>query len=245
VDKLIQKIPESGSTSTHSSSLTSKDPPPPLDPRNYRHVRFWTAKSFDEYIGNLVGETDGLATRQKRRGRRMKSDEEEDTHPYLETVDGMSVPRHILAKVGQKARRLWQALNTAGLAPASWGKASEIAYTYFHGEMLNEPEFEFFRYCEGNWKIKRWTTKAYASWKHNHIKQDDIEEAKTLIPKKRKLKLLDNPTLLQIGSDNEDSILGNNSAGPMTAFKSASPEINEPMLSAPRSLTPQATQVRI
>ena len=138
-------------------------------------MQFWTSKSFDDYLNNLMGETDGLATRCKKRGRRPKSEDEDDAdkYPYLKMADGGSVPREILTKVGQKAQRLWQALNSAGLAPISWGKASEIAYTYFHSEMLNEHEFQFFRYCKGNWKINRWATKAYASWKHNHLKPGD------------------------------------------------------------------------
>jgi len=101
----------------------------------------------------LTGETDGLATQQKRRGRQRKSEGNEDRHPYLENADGSAIPRETLVKVGQKARRLWQAMNDAGLAPSSWGKASEKAYKYFNSEMLNEPGFEFFRYCKGNWKI--------------------------------------------------------------------------------------------
>ena len=44
-------------------------------------------------------------------------------------------------------------MNGTSLAPSFWGKASENAYKYFNSEMLNEPGFEFFRYCEGNWKI--------------------------------------------------------------------------------------------
>ena len=104
-----------------------------------------------------------------------------------------------MVKVGQKARRLWQALNTAGLAPTSWGKASKVAYTYFNGEMLNEPEFEFFRYCEGNWKITRWATKAYASWKHNHLKLG-VDDGKTPCTNKRKRQHLDNLSL-QIGDE--------------------------------------------
>ena len=112
------------------------------------------------------------------------------------------IPREILVKVGQKARRLWQALNTAGLAPSSWGKASEVAYNYFNCEMLNEPAFEFFRYCEGNWKLTRWATKAYASWKHNHLKSGDTDNRNT---SKRKRELLDDPSLLQIGDEQSEN----------------------------------------
>jgi hypothetical protein len=196
LDKLIQTGPKSVSSS-HSLPMC-KDLPPPLDPRAFCNIRFWTAKSFDTYYSDLVGETDGLATKQKRRGRRRKSSEGKDRHPYLETVDGAPIPREILVNVGHKARRLWQALNTAGLAPSSWGKASEVAYNYFHSEMLNEPEFEFFRYCDGNWKITRWATKAYASWKHNHLKPNDPGT------NKRKRSLLDDPALLQINSESAE-----------------------------------------
>jgi hypothetical protein len=90
-------------------------------------------------------------------------------------------------------------MNTAGLAPSPWGKASELAYNYFNCEMLNEPEFEFLRYCEGNWKINRWATKAYTSWRHNHLKPGD--NGKTQYASKRKRELLDDPLLVQIGDD--------------------------------------------
>lgn len=200
LDKLIQNSPKSG---TFSNSLPAgKDMPPPLDPKNYPNVQFWTAKSFERFSGNLVGETDGLATRQKKRGRRRRSSEGKDRHPYLETMDSGQISQEMLIKVGQKARRLWQALSTAGLAPSSWGKASEVAYTYFNSKMLNEPKFEFFRYCKGNWKITQWTTKAYASWKRNHLQvgSNEADNRKTHTGK-RKRELLDDPTLLQIGDE--------------------------------------------
>ena len=52
-------------------------------------------------------------------------------------------------------------MNAHGLAPTSWRNASKDAYIYFNSEMLNEPEFEFHRYGESNWKPSRWATKAY------------------------------------------------------------------------------------
>lgn len=207
LEKLMQKVPEIGAASVHSKALpAAKDLPAPLDPKDYRRIQFWTAKSFETYCNDLVGETDGLATRHKKRGRRPKDDEDDDRHPYLETVDGTSVAREVLVKVGQKARRLWQALNTAGLAPSSWGKASEVAYTYFNSQMLNEADFQFFRYCEGNWKLNRWATKAYASWKHNHLKTAEGDDRKAARNLKRKREALDDPGLFQISDDeNRDS----------------------------------------
>ena len=159
------------------------------------------------YCKASTGETDGLATQQKRRGRRRKSECNEDRYPYLENADGSPIPQETIVKVGQKARRLWQGMNTAGLAPPSWGKASEKAYKYFNSEMLNEPRFEFFRYCEGNWKITRWATRAYASWARNHFKSSDAGDSKTPCATKRKRDQLDDPLLLQIDDDKtEDSL---------------------------------------
>ena len=228
LDKLIQTSPASGSP--FNSLPIKKDPPPPLDQAKYSHIRFWTAKSFDAHFSGLVGETDGLATKEKRRGRHRNADKDEDRHPYLETVHGTQIPRETLVKVGQKARRLWQALNTAGLAPPSWGKANEVAYTYFHGEMLNDPEFEFFRYCEGNWKITRWATKAYASWKYNHLRPNNAEDGRTSGTNKRKRELLDDPSLLQIEHEMPEAtplpLLGPSESAsestPVTTHRSAS-----------------------
>jgi hypothetical protein len=202
LDKLIQSAPNTGLSSTTLS--TGKDLPPPLDPKDYPQVRFWTTKSFEEYCDSITGETDGLATQQRRRGRRRKSESNEDRHPYLENKDGSAIPREVLINVGQKARRLWQSLNSAGLAPSSWGKASEDAYLYFVGGMLNVPEFEFFRYCEGNWKVTRWATKAYASWAHNHVNSGEAGDRKTVRPNKRKHGYLEDPSLLQIEDDKDE-----------------------------------------
>jgi hypothetical protein len=208
IDKLIQSVPNTGqgSKSLNNCLPNHIDLPPPLDPKDYCQVRFWTTKSFEAYCDSISGDTDALATQQKRRGRRRKSEANDDRHPYLENADGSPIPRDVLVKVGQKARRLWQSLNTGGFAPSSWGKASEGAYNYFNSEMLNVPEFIFFRYCEGNWKIVRWATKAYASWAHNHLRSSNASESKPSRVNKRKHEVLDDPSLFQINSDKNEDI---------------------------------------
>jgi hypothetical protein len=162
------------------------------------------------------------------------SQSDEDPHPYLENADGSTIPREILAKVGQKARRLWQSMNAAGQAPLSWGKASENVYIYFNSEMLNEPEFIFFRYCEDNWKITRWATKAYASWAYNHIKSSDAGHSKTPHANKRKREDLDDPLLLQIDDDKNESTPGPSSSS--IPIKNNSDTLASPAPSSPASV---------
>jgi hypothetical protein len=231
LDKLIQNVSTIGLSPTNATLSTHKDMPPPLDPKNFPQVRFWTAKSFEEYCNNSVGETNALATQQRKRGRCGKSEGNDDRHPYLENEDGSAIPRETLVKVGQRARRLWQALVTAGLAPSSWGKASENAYTYFNNEMLNEPELQFFRYCEGNWKLLRWAARAYSSWTRNHLKSSDADNSKTQRANKRKREPLDDPSLLQIDNDNRDDIVITSESGPIEDHSNtfASPSLPVPV----------------
>ena len=125
-------------------------------------------------------------------------------------MDGSAIPRDILVKVGQRARRLWQTLNSGSLAPPSWGKASENAYMYFNAEMLNEPDFEFFRYCESNWKLMRWATKAYASWVHNHFKSSNAGSNKPPHITKRKHNHLNDPLPLQVDNNRNENTSSSN-----------------------------------
>jgi hypothetical protein len=111
-------------------------------------------------------------------------------------MDGSTVSQETLAKVRQRAQRLWQALNAASQALSSWEKASKNAYIYFNSKMLGESEFKFFRYYEGNWKIMQWASKAYVSWAHNYLKSGNTDIDKTPCINKQKCKVLDNPLLL-------------------------------------------------
>jgi len=208
LNKLIQNVPSTGQVCTMLS--IHKDVPPPLDPKQYPQVQFWMAKSFEMHYNNLTGETDALATQQRRPGQHQKSESNKDQHLYLENTDGSAIPWDILVKVGQRAQRLWQALNSASLVLSSWGKASKNAYMYFNSEMLNEPDFEFFRYCDSNWKITWWATKACASWVHNHFRPSDGGNNKPPCATKWKCNDLDDPLLLQIDNDmNKDTFLSN------------------------------------
>ena len=179
-----------------NSLPTPKDIPLPLDPKNYPGVWFWTAKTFKAHCNNLTGETDGLATQQRQHGQHRRDKDNENCYPYLENADGTLVPWDVIAKISQKARRVWHTLYDIGLMPPSWGKASETAYTYFNSEMLNVQELEFFRYCKGNWKVTWWAMKVYSSWAHNYLKSKEVTGTKPAQVDKWKHNLLDNPSLL-------------------------------------------------
>jgi hypothetical protein len=108
------------------------------------------------------------------------------------------------------------------MAPPSWGKASEPTYTYFYSEMLNVPELEFLRYCEGNWKLARWASKAYASWTQNYLRSKDGSDTKAERVKKRKREILADPSLLQIDSDgDEGDVIGHTPEPGPTPFENA------------------------
>jgi hypothetical protein len=100
------------------------------------------------------------------------------------------------------------------MAPSLWGKASEVAYQYFNDGMLNEPGFEFFRYCKGNWKLMRWATKAYASWAHNHMKSSDTGNSKSSHATKRKCAILNDPSLIRL-DDNQDPYIATAAPPPL------------------------------
>ena len=100
LDKLIQNVLNTGPAS--STLLSHKELPPPLDPKDYCQVRFWYANLFEEYTKKLAGETNGLATQQKRHGPHPKSEINEDPYLYLKNSDGSAIPQDVLVVVGQR-----------------------------------------------------------------------------------------------------------------------------------------------
>ena len=163
-----------------------KDIPPPLHQKDYQKVNFWSEKSYEEHIKRDDGETDGFATRKPRRGRPSNISEEDDeksAYPYLEDDTGVPVDRQRLTKFGDRARKVFNSLKHADLAPASWGLLGLDAYEYFKIEMVSE--FREFRLCEGFWKLNRWAARAYASWIQNIRRQEGVPAKHTRMKRKR------------------------------------------------------------
>lgn len=206
----LDRVPRSESTRLPAF----KDIPPPLHQKNYQKVTFWSEKSYEEYMKRDDGDTDGFATKKPRRGRpsnTLEDDDEKSAYPYLEDDSGVPVDRQRLTKFGDRARKVFNSLKHADLAPASWGQLGLDAYEYFKIEMVSE--FREFRLCEGFWKLDRWAARAYASWIQNIRRQEGVPAKHTRMKRKRStspknLPLFDDTGLIKM--DNlkfEDSTL--------------------------------------
>lgn len=178
--------------------------PPPLCQDDYDEVKFWTEKAYDEYQKRNDGDTDGLATKKARRGHPSITDDTDEKHPYLEDSTGKAVDRYRLNRISDKARKIFNSLKTANVAPSSWGRMGLDVYDYFKIEMVCA--FEEFRFCEGSWKLERWASRAYASWMQGVRKRKDAGHLKT----KRKRSTsedshrpIDDSGLLKIDSDHD------------------------------------------
>ncbi|KAF8225222.1 hypothetical protein L208DRAFT_1380721 [Tricholoma matsutake] len=68
-----------------------KNTPPSLLQTNYKSIKFWLEKAYEEYQKPDGGNTNSLAIRKPRHGQPLNSSEDDDEkHPYLE--DGEGVP---------------------------------------------------------------------------------------------------------------------------------------------------------
>ncbi|KAF8317815.1 hypothetical protein F5887DRAFT_1088625 [Amanita rubescens] len=163
---------EPPATSVRQSNFPTSnlEMPPPLQKETFPDVRFWNQSAYTRWSTRQKGVTDGLSQQQVRRGRPSNaSQNDEDRHPYIEDADGKPVGKSRLYNISKKARRLWYALDDAGLAPTSSTAMSEVAYDYYSREMLNHC-FEF-RLGDGNWKLDLWTSKNYSSWYQTNQKK--------------------------------------------------------------------------
>jgi hypothetical protein len=180
---------------------TFKVLPLPLIKEDHPSICFWTRKEFDEFNARNDGETDGLASKKTRRGR--PSNDDEEKHPYLENEDGTPVDHYRLNMFANKARRLFESMRSANVAPTSWAKMTNEVYEYFRIEMLSE--FNEFRFCDGNWKLDLWATRAYGSWMQ---RTDENEGSSRPSKKRRKISNLESPSpSVNVASILDDSTL--------------------------------------
>ena len=184
VAQYFQKHPSAVSEGHVNGLPPCKIVAPPLDKANFPKVKFWTKRLFKKACRETIGDTNALATSRKKRGRPRRRDNDdtddetsdERRHNYIEDVNGNPVTDERLWQISAKARKIWQSLQKANLAPSTWLKIDNDAYEYFKSEMLNE--FTEFQLCEGSWKLDRWATLNYSSWTNNHLRVKTESSAK-------------------------------------------------------------------
>ncbi|GLB43660.1 hypothetical protein LshimejAT787_1401720 [Lyophyllum shimeji] len=223
-DMLLTRVNELTSQSGNTLQTFRSDPPP-LNEADYPLLRFWHEKTFNEFAKLDDGDTDGLAVKKPKRGR-PAIDDDDDKHPYLETKNGTRVDRLRLRTIGDWTRQHFNSFHDANAAPATWGQISHQAYKYFRIEMLTE--FEEFRYCDSDWKLKLWASRKYTSWMQNKRRRERTSDG---APLSKKLKVaaasssapavidLDNPMLLVMKEDDGEKVSHGEGLG--------TPEVNE------------------
>ncbi|GLB36896.1 hypothetical protein LshimejAT787_0311830 [Lyophyllum shimeji] len=110
--------------------MTLKTLPPPLSREDYKQVRFWVEKAYDEHCKRNDGETDGFATSKPN-----------VADPVTLRTTMTSIRTSRTARINQSTVIDSQSL--LGLE----------AYEYIKIEMLCD--FEEFRFCDGTWKLER------------------------------------------------------------------------------------------
>ncbi|GLB39462.1 hypothetical protein LshimejAT787_0606240 [Lyophyllum shimeji] len=223
-DMLLTRVNELTSQSGNTLQTFRSDPPP-LNEADYPLLRFWHEKTFNEFAKSDDGDTDGLAVKKPKRGR-PAIDDDDDKHPYLETKNGTHVDRLRLRTIGDRTWQHFNSFHDANAAPATWGQISHQAYKYFRIEMLTE--FEEFRYCDSDWKLKLWASRKYTSWMQNKRRRERTSDG---APLSKKLKVaaasssapavidLDNPMLLVMKEDDGEKVSHGEGLG--------TPEVNE------------------
>jgi hypothetical protein len=241
-----------------------KNLPPPLCRTDYKNVKFWIEKSYEEHLKHDDGNTSGhgLVIKKPKRGRPFKfnsSEDDDEKHPYLEDEDGIPVDRQRVSKFNDRARKIFNTLKHADLAPASWGQLGLEAHEYFKGEMMSE--FKEFRLCEGSWKLDRLASRVYASWKQNIRKNENENENEMGMHsrKKKKRSISPNPMNDASSINMDDSDVGTSrtpesalliaDASIVTVSLTNGPAVNGTMGSAPVTgqlgLTAQSTSVLV
>jgi hypothetical protein len=216
--QFLQKFPSEISQGHVNGLPPCKIVAPQLDKARFPKVKFWTRKLFKEACQKTIGDTNALATSSKKRGRpqqRNSGDTDDKTgngqrHNYLEDANSNLVEEEHIKHFSLKARKIWNALQTAKRAPFKWSQIDNDAYEYFKSKMLNE--FTKFQLCEGSWKLDHWATLNYPLWVKNHLVVKTELSNKT---SKKKAKLegsepatpniegLDNVDLITMDSNND------------------------------------------
>ncbi|KZV74252.1 hypothetical protein PENSPDRAFT_682053 [Peniophora sp. CONT] len=179
---------------------------PELDATLFPEVFNWTSnKTSDRGTStgteaSIISEgTNGSASTSTGLGRGQHSHKRTDASgkphdgpsKYLINEDGTGISELQKKQLSDKFTALCFSLRDAGKAPAKWGNISDAIAVYFYRTL--EDEFEFLRYCYGQWKVKKYCSNRYSQFAQSHVRgrvkherSDSTEDFSSLAQKRTK-----------------------------------------------------------
>ena len=174
---LIEKIPTMSMPNRLSPlSVESMASDILLRQEDYPDVKSWTRQAWDKYRAVLDHKGDA-GIHQRSTKSKSKSSEPSKTLGFVESAAGLSINHMEACDLTAHARAIWTHLESLGLAPDTWTKATVDATTYFRQKMYQyQPDL---RLCEAHWKVTRIAIDNYPSWRRGwcerNVKEEEVE----------------------------------------------------------------------
>ena len=149
-----------------SPTLQTIPPPSPLERSMYPKVQFWTKQDWRDYEASRKDSSDSVATSGMRGGTRAALGENVRVH-YVEHADGKMVSGGMATEIREHARTIWRGLWLQGIAPRTWGAATQEVQDAYVRSM--EERFVMLQYCDNHWKALAIATANYSQW-YNYYK---------------------------------------------------------------------------
>lgn len=178
--------------------------PSQLDRSMYPNVRFWAKQEWKDYEASRKDSSDLVVTSGARGPARAAMGENVRVQ-YVEHADGKMVYGGMATEIRDHARRIWRGLWSRGLAPRTWGAATQEVEDAFIRSM--EERFPVLNFCDNHWKAQAIATANYSQW-HKYFKAKMGAEAE--------------PNRKRVKEDSDDG----SSIEPVTKRSKATTEVN-------------------
>jgi len=140
----------------------------------YPKVRFWTKQEWKDNENNCKDSSDlGATSSSRAQGGTRAALGENVRVRYVEHADGKMVSGGLATEIRDHARTIWQGLWSRGIAPKTWGAATQEVQDAYVRSM--EERFVVLRYCDNHWKALAIATANYSQWYIHHKAKMDAE----------------------------------------------------------------------
>jgi hypothetical protein len=148
-----------------SPVLQTVPPPSQLERSMYPKVKFWTKQDWRDHESSRKDSSDSVTTSSMQGGTRAALGENVWVH-YVEHADGKMVSGGLATEIRDHARTIWRGLWSRGIAPKTWGAATQEVQDAYIRSM--EERFVVLQYCDNHWKALAIATANYSQWYNYH-----------------------------------------------------------------------------